>query len=98
MHQLRIKHIGQVDDAPNRADFLARFAPGGPYEGTIGVYRRNISAARIGIFDANLIEQLPSSIKWIAHNGAGYDLVDVKACKAKGNPPSALHFGLFYLY
>ncbi|KAG0693957.1 hypothetical protein DFH29DRAFT_368169 [Suillus ampliporus] len=83
-----------VDDAPNRAEFLARFAPGGPYEGTVGIYRRNISAARIGIYDADLIEQFPSSVKWIAHNGAGYDLVDVRACKAKGicvsNTPGAV--------
>lgn len=27
---------------------------------------------------------MPSSVKWIAHNGAGYDPVDVHACIAKG--------------
>ncbi|KAF8839405.1 hypothetical protein BDN67DRAFT_773898 [Paxillus ammoniavirescens] len=73
-----------VDDAPNRAEFFARFEPGGPYEGTVGIYRRNISAARIGIYDGGLIAGLPSSVKWIAHNGAGYDLVDIHACKEKG--------------
>ncbi|KAF9228384.1 hypothetical protein BS17DRAFT_773626 [Gyrodon lividus] len=76
-----------VDDAPNRAEFFARFEPGGPYEGTVAVYRRNISAARIGIYDKVLVGGLPSSVKWIAHNGAGYDLVDVHACKEKGLAP-----------
>ncbi|KAH0829187.1 D-isomer specific 2-hydroxyacid dehydrogenase [Lanmaoa asiatica] len=83
-----------VDDAPNRADFFARFQPGGPYEGTVGIYRRNISAARIGIYDRDLVAGLPSSVQWIAHNGAGYDLVDVHACKEKGirvsNTPGAV--------
>lgn len=78
----------QVDDAPDRADFLARFQPGGPYEGTIGIYRRNISAARIGTYDRGLVARLPPSVKWIAHNGAGYDLIDVHACKDKGKLPS----------
>ena len=73
-----------MDDAPNRAQFFTRFQPGGPYEGAVGIYRRNISAARIGIFDRDLIERLPPSVQWIAHNGAGYDLVDVLACKEKG--------------
>ncbi|KAF9243123.1 D-isomer specific 2-hydroxyacid dehydrogenase [Melanogaster broomeanus] len=65
-----------VDDAPHRTEFFARFELGGPYEGTVGIYRRNISAARIGIYDRALIAGLPSSVKWIAHNGAGYDAVD----------------------
>lgn len=36
------------------------------------------------MFDKELIDSLPSSVKWIAHNGAGYDPVDVRACIAKG--------------
>ncbi|KAG8221317.1 D-isomer specific 2-hydroxyacid dehydrogenase [Butyriboletus roseoflavus] len=83
-----------VDDAPNRAEFFARFQPGGPYQGTVGIYRRNISAARIGIYDRELVTGLPPSVQWIAHNGAGYDLVDVHACKEKGirvsNTPGAV--------
>ncbi|KAF8141260.1 D-isomer specific 2-hydroxyacid dehydrogenase [Boletus edulis] len=82
-----------VDDAPTRAEFFSRFQPGGPYDGTVGIYRRNVSAARIGIFDRELVEGLPPSVKWIAHNGAGYDSVDVHACKEKGirvsNTPGA---------
>ncbi|KAH7926970.1 hypothetical protein BV22DRAFT_316046 [Leucogyrophana mollusca] len=72
-------------DSPNRADFLAGFMPGGKYAGTVGVYRRNvISSARIGIFDKEIIDAISPSVKWIAHNGAGYDEVDVEQCRTKG--------------
>jgi hypothetical protein len=39
------------------------------------------------MFDKALIDGLPSSVQWIAHNGAGYDPVDVYACMAKGRHP-----------
>jgi hypothetical protein len=52
---------------------------------TLAIYRENGCSEKIGIFDAELIVGLPSSVKWIAHNGAGYDPVDVHACKAQGN-------------
>lgn len=31
-----------------------------------------------------MIRQLPQSVKLIAHNGAGYDQIDVEACTARG--------------
>ncbi|KAH7906803.1 D-isomer specific 2-hydroxyacid dehydrogenase [Hygrophoropsis aurantiaca] len=97
LHTLFADIAEVIDDAPNRADFFERFKPSGPYEGTVGIYRRNISAARIGIFDKDLISGLPSSLKWIAHNGAGYDLIDVQACKEKdisvSNTPGAVDEG-----
>lgn len=75
--------------------FLAEFGPGGKYENTVGIYRENESSEKIGIFDENLINELPSSVKWIAHNGAGYDPVNVHACKARGNIAAILgHFRL----
>ncbi|THH04427.1 hypothetical protein EW146_g10181, partial [Bondarzewia mesenterica] len=81
-------------DSPNRADFLSGFEPGGKYEGTIALYRHNISADRIGVFDQEIVDALAPSVKWIAHNGAGYDQIDVAACKAKGivvsNTPRAV--------
>lgn len=55
------------------------------------------SADRIGIFDAELISKLPDSCKAICHNGAGYDQIDVKACKQRGiivsNTPGAVDEG-----
>lgn len=71
-------------DSPSRAAFFADCRPGGKYDGVVGIYRENESAKKIGKYDKELIDKLPSSVKWIAHNGAGYDPVDVHACKARG--------------
>ena len=70
---------------------LFRSKPGGKYEGVVGVYRHNVSADLIGIFDKEVVDALAESgLKWIAHNGAGYDQIDVLRCKEKGVPlPSA---------
>ncbi|KAH8087857.1 D-isomer specific 2-hydroxyacid dehydrogenase [Cristinia sonorae] len=81
-------------DSPDRAHFLANLKPGGKYEGIVGIYRHNVSADFIGIFDREIIGALAGSVKWIAHNGAGYDQIDVQACKEKGiivsNTPGAV--------
>ncbi|KDQ55123.1 hypothetical protein JAAARDRAFT_60085 [Jaapia argillacea MUCL 33604] len=83
-------------DSPNRADFLAGLKPGGKYEGTVGIYRHNASADRIGVFDKEIVGAIArtGTIKWIAHNGAGYDQIDVLECKAHGiyvsNTPGAV--------
>ena len=37
-----------------------------------------------GRFDLELVEALPESLKFISHNGAGYDQIDVDACTKKG--------------
>lgn len=37
-----------------------------------------------GPFDEELITHLPSSVKFICHNGAGYDQIDVNACIQNG--------------
>jgi glyoxylate reductase len=71
-------------DSRSRHDFLEEFRPGGKYSGVVGIYRENTSAEQIGIFDKELVNGLSSSVKWIAHNGAGYDPVDVQACISRG--------------
>ena len=71
-------------DSPDRAHFLQNLQAGGKYEGVVGIYRHNISADQIGVFDADIIAALAPSVKWIAHNGAGYDQIDVAACKQYG--------------
>ncbi|KAB5593811.1 Polyubiquitin-C [Ceratobasidium theobromae] len=67
------------------------------YAGVTGIYRHNDSAKYIDVFDKELIDKLPDSVKWIAHNGAGYDQIDVAACKARGigvsNTPGAVDDG-----
>ncbi|KAF7321567.1 putative 2-hydroxyacid dehydrogenase UNK4.10 [Mycena kentingensis (nom. inval.)] len=81
-------------DDNSRAEFLKNCKPGGKYDGVVGIFRDNTSADRIGIFDKQLIDGFPASLKWIAHNGAGYDQIDVHAAKAKGitvsNTPGAV--------
>ena len=72
--------MGSLD----RADFLANLKPGGKYERAVAIYRTNESAEHVGVFDRALIEALPPNVRWIAHNGAGYDQIDVRACKEKG--------------
>ncbi|KIM63933.1 hypothetical protein SCLCIDRAFT_15408 [Scleroderma citrinum Foug A] len=73
-------------DSPDRADFLAGLKPGGKYHGIVGIYRHNDSAARVGVFDKEIIGALAATgtIRWIAHNGAGYDQIDVQECTARG--------------
>jgi glyoxylate reductase len=50
--------------------------------------------AHTGRFDKELVDALPSSVKSVSHNGAGYDQIDVPACTAKGiavsNTPTAV--------
>ncbi|KAF5383487.1 hypothetical protein D9757_006132 [Collybiopsis confluens] len=81
-------------DSTDRKDFLQGFQSGGKYEGTVAMFRDNNVTDKIGIFDKELVDAFPSTVKWIAHNGAGYDQIDVKACKANGitvsNTPGAV--------
>lgn len=73
-------------DSTSRTDFLAGLRPGGKYDGIVGIYRHNTSADYIGIFDKDIINALAETgtVKWIAHNGAGYDQIDVLQCVSKG--------------
>ncbi|KAH9036130.1 hypothetical protein EDB85DRAFT_2132697 [Lactarius pseudohatsudake] len=71
-------------DSLDRADFFANLNQGGKYEGTVAIYRHNTSAEHVGVFDSALIGVLPPGVRWIGHNGAGYDQIDVDACKEKG--------------
>lgn len=48
----------------------------------------NESAQIIGVYDKEIISGLPQSLRWIAHNGAGYDQIDVLACKDRGTSSS----------
>lgn len=82
-------------DSPDRADFLKNLKAGGKYHGIVGIYRHNVSADYIGIFDREIVDALAETgVKWIAHNGAGYDQIDVLRCKEKGitvsNTPGAV--------
>ncbi|KAI0424342.1 D-isomer specific 2-hydroxyacid dehydrogenase [Xylaria sp. FL1042] len=76
-----------------REEFLAN-CRSGVYDSVVGCYRSNNSTRLTGRFDAELVDALPKSWKYIAHNGAGYDTVDVDACSrrqiAVSNTPVAV--------
>ncbi|KAL9622950.1 MAG: hypothetical protein Q9160_002668 [Pyrenula sp. 1 TL-2023] len=56
----------------------------GHYNSVVGLYRSNQSTEVTGPFDGELVSELPKSLKFICHNGAGYDNVDVNACSNRG--------------
>jgi len=89
-----VAEVLQLDLSKDRDDFIHALQPGGQLEGTIGLYERNQSNGRLGNFDRAFISKLPSTVKWIAHTGVGYDKVDVLACKERGigvsNTPGVL--------
>ncbi|KAI3339115.1 D-isomer specific 2-hydroxyacid dehydrogenase [Ustulina deusta] len=76
-----------------REDFLAN-CRNGLYDAVVGCYRSNNSTRFTGPFDAELVDALPKSWKYVAHNGAGYDTIDVDACSrrqiAVSNTPVAV--------
>ncbi|KIX07408.1 uncharacterized protein Z518_02061 [Rhinocladiella mackenziei CBS 650.93] len=56
----------------------------GEYNDVVALYRSNQSTSETGPFDQELVSALPKSLKYICHNGAGYDNIDVEACTQKG--------------
>ncbi|KAK4235035.1 D-isomer specific 2-hydroxyacid dehydrogenase [Achaetomium macrosporum] len=77
----------------NRAEFIEE-AKSGAFEGCTAAYRTFDSFEITGRVDAELLEALPRSLRFICHNGAGYDQVDVQACTARdirvSNTPTAV--------
>ncbi|KAF2098060.1 putative hydroxyisocaproate dehydrogenase [Rhizodiscina lignyota] len=56
----------------------------GLYDDVVAIYRSNASTAHTGLFNEELISALPKSLKYICHNGAGYDNIDVPAATKAG--------------
>ncbi|EJT73137.1 glyoxylate reductase [Gaeumannomyces tritici R3-111a-1] len=78
----------------DRASFMAECRAGGRLDGVVAAYRTFDSARVTGPVDAELAASLPPSLRFVCHNGAGYDQVDVAACTARGvrvsNTPGAV--------
>ncbi|KAB8339140.1 hypothetical protein FH972_022076 [Carpinus fangiana] len=78
-----------TSSAKDRAAFLAE-AKAGKLDGVVAAYRTFPSVAQTGLWDAELVDALPKSFKFIAHNGAGYDQLRPDALLArpadKGGP------------
>ena len=87
-----------MPDGLSRKDFLDACKPGGEYDGIQAIYRRDFTTAHLGPFDNELIEGLPSSVRWLAQMSAGYDQIDIAACKKKGNVPDKHILTPIHLY
>jgi glyoxylate reductase len=63
-------------------------------DGVVAIYRTFESIKITGRIDEDLLASLPKSCKFIAHNGAGYDQIDIAACTKYGvrvsNVPTAV--------
>lgn len=66
-----------------RADFLA-LCRANAFPNLYALYRSNDSNKYTGNFDAELLAALPPTLKYICHNGAGYDNIDIGACTERG--------------
>ena len=103
--KLATKELGQLSKlaevvestAKTRQELIDRFKSGGEYAQVVGIYRHFGGARSVkitGRFDAQLVSQLPPSLRFIVHNGAGYDQLDVNALSQKGiqasNVPTAV--------
>lgn len=67
----------------DRATFLKK-CKDGEFDGVYALYRSNDSNPLTGDFNAELLDALPKSIKYVCHNGAGYNNIDVAACTERG--------------
>ena len=83
----------QRNETRDRAELMRAFQPGGPYAQVRGMYRHFGGARSVrvsGRFDPELVAALPDSLRFIVHNGAGYDqrtsllTVDIPALSARG--------------
>ncbi|KAK2591363.1 hypothetical protein QQS21_010939 [Conoideocrella luteorostrata] len=77
----------------NREEFI-RDCDNGKYDNVVAISRTYDSVQLTGRFDAELVSRLPTSVKFISHNGAGYDQIDVQACTDRkisvSNTPKAV--------
>ncbi|PGH00482.1 hypothetical protein AJ80_09173 [Polytolypa hystricis UAMH7299] len=74
-----------VPKAKNRKEFIEE-CKSGRFDNVVAAYRTFPSVDQTGLFDEELVKVLPTSLKFLAHCGAGYDQIDVKTC-ANRSPP-----------
>lgn len=71
--------------ATNREEFIAE-CKSGRFDDVVAAYRTFPSVSITGIFDEELVQAIPKSLRFLAHNGAGYDQIDAQACAARDPP------------
>ncbi|KAG6017934.1 hypothetical protein E4U54_000007, partial [Claviceps lovelessii] len=79
--------------AKNREEFMAE-CRAGAFDGVTTAYRNLESFDLTGRIDNELLDVLPSSLRFLCHNGAGYDQIDIPACTSHAvhvsNTPTAV--------
>lgn len=75
----------KLHEYPNgsREDFISK-CKSGAFDDVFALYRSNDSNKITGNFNDELLSALPTSLKFICHNGAGYDNIDIQACTRRG--------------
>ena len=71
-------------ESKSRQEFFSDLKSEGKYGRIAGIYHEHLSQKVVGMPDAELINALPESCKWIAHKGAGYEAFGIDACKKRG--------------
>jgi hypothetical protein len=79
-HHIRVQHM----ESKSREELFRDLSPGQKYGDVVAIFHEHLAQRIVGHPDAEMINALPPSCKWIAHKGAGYDQFDVAACKARG--------------
>ncbi|KAK3716353.1 glyoxylate reductase [Vermiconidia calcicola] len=69
----------------NRDDFIQECTTY-RLNGVVAVYRTAASVSVTGLWDEELVNALPKSLKFCSSVGAGYDQIDVHACSARDPP------------
>ncbi|RKF57859.1 putative 2-hydroxyacid dehydrogenase UNK4.10 [Erysiphe neolycopersici] len=84
----------KVFQGNSRQELIKAFVSG-EYDDVIAIHRSNASVILTGPFDKEFISILPKTVKYICHNGAGYDNIDIEACSSRGiqvsNTPIAVN-------
>ncbi|KAI9050917.1 hypothetical protein LZ554_005029 [Drepanopeziza brunnea f. sp. 'monogermtubi'] len=82
-----------VPKARSRPEFIEE-CKSGAFDAVVAAYRTFGSVVVTGLIDEELVAALPKRLKFICHNGAGYDQIDIHACTQKGirvsNVPTAV--------
>lgn len=73
----------EYPEGGSREDFISK-CKSGEFKDLFALYRSNDSNPITGDFNEELVNALPDSLKYICHNGAGYNNIDVAACSKRG--------------
>ncbi|EGV65132.1 NAD-binding D-mandelate dehydrogenase [Yamadazyma tenuis] len=73
-----VVHIGQY----SREQFIADLH--GKYSNVVAIARGYLTGSKVGRFDEDLVSHFPPTLKYIAHQGAGYDQIDIEPLTKRG--------------